>query len=116
MKLALLKNKSRNNEEKKLKKIYKSTNKSKKESMSRHGWYSMKQHKQSNEYRKKDYDCHIYLNSKNEEVVCTSVSSDREKPKWDDVVYMGEVVSWLRNDNLYLEIGKMRMSGGAIYL
>ena len=65
--------------------------------MSKHGWYSYK-HEETNRKLKKDYDYHIYLNSKGEEVICTSVSSKKERPAWDDVVYKGEVSKWVRNE------------------
>ena len=50
-------------------------------------------------YKKKDYDCHIYLNLNGERIICTEVNNypTKVETNYDDCVCLGKVIKWLGN-------------------
>ena len=57
--------------------------------MTKHGWYSAKQSKLAGEI--------VYTTPDGSEVVLTEVSPTKDYPsEWDDVEYVGPVVSFVR--------------------
>ena len=66
-----------------------------------HGWYSEKQKNIIKFDEKGDsnkFSFHIYLNESGEEVEVTEVSlSPQYTSDWDDVIYKGCVIKWVRS-------------------
>ena len=74
----------------------------------RHAWYSQKQMEAFKDIKKikkqqdkldkldKQYCAFVYLNKDNEEVLCTSVTTEK-KVHWDDAKYLGQVYKWVRS-------------------
>lgn len=51
------------------------------------------------EYKKRDHDCHIYLNLNGERIICTEVNNSPTKLNsgYDDFICLGKVIKWLGN-------------------
>ena len=82
----------------------------------KYAWYSPTMHKHMQEQvefgvtlptfengkvidKKRDYDCHIYLNLNGERIICTEINNSPTKSDnvYDDFVCLGKVVKWLGN-------------------
>lgn len=53
------------------------------------------------EYKKQDFDCHIYLNLNGKKVICTEINNSPTEINsvYDDYVCLGKVIKWLGNSN-----------------